>query len=300
MEKTIIKNDKLLGMLIPKVDMKRYTSFKTGGSAEYMTFPANLDEMSFVIKALNEESIPYMVMGRGSNLLVRDGGIPGAVVNTGKLKGVKILPDGLMAYCGALLTEASYAAYDTSQGGMEFLSGIPGSVGGGVYMNAGAYGAEIKDIIVSADVLDKYGNIHTLTKTELGLDYRKSIFTQNNEDIIVSAVFSLYKEDQQNIKTEIKKLNAARREKQPLNYPSAGSTFKRPQGNYAAKLIEDSGLKGCRIGGAMVSEKHAGFIINYDNATSNDIISLIEYVRETVYDKFAVMLETEVKIVGRD
>lgn len=299
MEKYHIEDNKLIEKLVKDVDMSKYTTFRTGGRADYMAFPSNTEELSYIVKALNEEKIPYFIMGRGSNLLVKDSGISGVVINTSKFKGVKILPEGLLAYCGALLTEASYAAYDTSQSGMEFLSGIPGSVGGGVYMNAGAYSSEINDIIVSVEAMDREGNIRSIDKNALKLAYRRSVFCET-QDLIVSAKFKLCKDRQENIKEEIKRLNAARREKQPLNYPSAGSTFKRPEGYYAAKLIEDSGLKGYRIGGAMVSEKHAGFIINYDNATSNDIINLIEHVRETVFNLFQVMLEPEVKIVGRD
>ena len=251
------------------------------------------------MKILENEKIPYFIMGNGSNLLVSDKGIEGAVIEIGSLmNNITVNGDKIYAEAGALLSSLSAAAADNSLTGLEFASGIPGSVGGAVFMNAGAYDGEIKDIIVSARAITCEGNIITLSKDELDLSYRHSVIEEKGL-IVIGAEFKLMHGCQDEIRKKMADFASRRRDKQPLNYPSAGSTFKRPEGYFAGKLIEDSGLKGKMIGGAQVSEKHAGFIINTGNAKSSDISALIDYCIETVYNKFGVVIKPEVRIIGR-
>lgn len=283
---------------LSNVSMKQFTSFKTGGNADIALFPQTVEELIYILKTLKETKIPYEIIGNGSNIIVTDGGIEGAVIILTRLKKITVKENTISALTGNLLSEVANAAMKNALTGMEFASGIPGSVGGAVYMNAGAYGGEIKDILKEVQIIDENNQLSKLNIDQLQMGYRTSIFNGNGH-IIVSALFQLTYGDQKSIKEKMAQFNAQRRLKQPLNYPSAGSTFKRPEGYFAAKLIEDAGLKGFRIGGAMVSEKHAGFIINYDNATSNDILSLIDAVQKKVYEKFSVTLIPEVKIIGK-
>ncbi|MBE6038967.1 MAG: UDP-N-acetylmuramate dehydrogenase [Anaerofustis stercorihominis] len=279
------------------VSMKRHTTFKTGGNADFFICPQSIETMAQCLKILAGSDYAYYIVGNGSNIIVPDSGIRGVVVSTKGLRGLEVRNNTVTAFAGNLNAEVSRFAMNNSLGGMEFLSGIPGTIGGAVYMNAGAYEHEISHILTSATYVTPKGDIRTISKDEIDYGYRKSIFMQKDV-IIVGAEFELFEKDKDEIEAYTADLNQRRRDKQPLSYPSAGSVFKRPVGHYAGKLIEDAGLKGYRIGGAMVSEKHAGFIINYDNATSTDILDLIRYVQDVVFEKFGVKLENEVKILG--
>ncbi|MCI1958929.1 MAG: UDP-N-acetylmuramate dehydrogenase [Clostridia bacterium] len=281
--------------------MNCHTSFRTGGPADIYISPDSIESLVNVIKTAKENNCKCTILGNGSNTLVKDGGIEGIVIQIGDgLSEISVSENEITAKAGALLSAVSAAAYENSLEGLEFASGIPGSFGGAVFMNAGAYGPEMKDVLKWVKVLDENLNIKTVLPEELKLSYRNSIL-QNNGWIVVEGCICLKKGIKSDIAAKMSELSYRRRDKQPLQYPSAGSTFKRPEGYFAAKLIEDSGLKGVQIGGAQVSEKHAGFIINKSgSATSKDILDLIELCRNTVKLKFNVELIPEVRIVGRD
>lgn len=279
--------------------MRKHVTFRTGGNADYFVTACSEEALSEIICYLRREQIPYYVIGNGSNLLFEDRGYRGVVVKIGRFSDdIKVSGNLVTAGAGVLLSQAAAAAYEHSLTGMEFAAGIPGTVGGAVVMNAGAYGGEIKDIIVSARVMDEKGEIVTLTREQLTLGYRHSIVSDSGKGlIVVEAEFRLCAGDKAAIRLQMDDLARKRREKQPLEYPSAGSTFKRPEGYFAGKLIQDAGLKGLSCGGAQVSEKHSGFVVNKGNATTEDILELVKKVQDTVYDKFGVMLEMEVKVV---
>ena len=288
----------LAGRVRTDLDMSLYTSFKTGGKADLAVFPESSEELQSFVEAFDKNGIDFITLGNCTNVLVSDEGIRGAVLFTSGLKGLSVEDNVITALSGSLMSETASFAARHSLSGMEALNGIPGSVGGGVYMNAGAYDGEVKNILVSVDAMDRQGNLKRYVAEDASLSYRHSIFSENGETI-VRARFALSEGEEKEIRSRMSDYNARRREKQPLEYPSAGSTFKRPEGYYAGALIEQSGLKGASVGGAMVSEKHAGFIINKGSATSADILNLIEHVRETVYQHFGVMLEPEIKMIGR-
>ena len=279
--------------------MKNHTSFKVGGNADIFVTAENTEELICVINAFKENGIAYMIIGKGSNLLVTDKGIRGAVVKLGEGLSEVCLKGDTTIYAGAGASLSSIAAFAAENflKGFEFASGIPGSFGGGIFMNAGAYDGEIKDVLESVYVLDSDGLLKTISATELGLSYRKSLVEEKGY-IVLGGTIKLEKGNKDDIKLLMNDLNGRRRDKQPLNYPSAGSTFKRPEGHFAGKLIEDSGLKGFSVGGAQVSEKHAGFVINKDNATAEDIINLINHCIDKVYRDTGVTLEPEVRIIG--
>ena len=283
------------------VSMKEHTSFKVGGNADIFITVNTPMELALAIKVLKDAAIDYMVIGKGSNLLVTDKGIRGAVIKFGeRMSGVYRFDEegtDIYADAGASLSSVAAFAADNSLAGFEFASGIPGSFGGAVFMNAGAYGGEIKDVLQSVYVMDKAGELRTIPADELGLSYRKSLVEEKGL-IVLGGTVKLEKGNKDDIKSLMNDLNGRRRDKQPLNYPSAGSTFKRPEGNFAGKLIEESGLKGFAVGGAQVSEKHAGFVINKDNATADDVIKVIEHCIKKVYEDTGVMLEPEVRITG--
>lgn len=279
--------------------MKKYTSFRVGGPADILVTPESYDQLKEVINLSRLNNIPCLVIGNGSNLLIKDGGIRGIVIKLSKLNDIKIDGNKVIAQSGALLSKVSKVVAENEFVGFEFASGIPGSVGGAVTMNAGAYNGEISQVIESALVLDKDMNIVTLNKDDLELGYRMSSIIKYGYTVL-EATFKFEKGNKEHIYNRIEELSKKRRDKQPLEYPSAGSTFKRPEGYFAAKLIEDSGLKGVHVGDAEVSMKHSGFIINKGNATSKDIIDLIKIVQKTVKDNFNVDLHTEVMIVGED
>ena len=279
--------------------MKKYTSFKCGGNASVLIIPVSLDALNKVIEFSYSKGVKPFVIGNGSNLLVTDNGINGVVIKIGsQLSEIKLL-DETTIYCeaGASLKALCMFALENSLSGLEFAYGIPGTLGGAVYMNAGAYGGEMKDVLYSVNHIDNDGNNGTLNKENLDLGYRHSAYTDNGFTI-TSAVMKLTKADKKDIKEAMDDKLGRRKDKQPLEYPSAGSTFKRPEGYFAGALIEDCGLKGYTVGGAQVSEKHAGFVINKGGATSTDVITLIKDVQKIVHEKHGVMLETEVKIVG--
>lgn len=277
--------------------MSRHTTFKTGGSADLMLLPTSEDELLEAVKLCSENSLPYLIIGNGSNLLVTDKGIRGVVIKLGRdFAKIDVEGNVISAQAGALLSATANAALKAELSGMEFAAGIPGTVGGAVCMNAGAYGGELKDIIKEVRVLDK-DEVKTLSNTQAGFVYRGSRII-NEGMIVLSAVFELEKGSKEDIRSLMDDYSQRRRSKQPLDRPSAGSTFKRPEGDFAGRLIEAAGLKGCSIGGAKVSDKHCGFIINDGGASSTDILELIDFVRKKVYESSGVMLEPEVRIIG--
>lgn len=292
-----ILNNILSGDLIFENEpMSRHTTFRAGGNADFYVTPRTEEQIVVLMREL--KNIPHMFMGNGSNLLFTDKGYDGVVVQTGsKFSDIRVEGNNIIAQSGALLSKIANVALENGLGGFEFASGIPGSVGGAVAMNAGAYGREMKDVVVLSTCVGESGNILEIENHDFS--YRHSIFT-DKKLLVLKTVISLEPKDKNQIRVEMAELNKRRRDKQPLEYPSAGSTFKRPEGYFAGKLIEDAGLKGYRIGGAMVSEKHAGFVINYDNATATDILNLMEHIKSEVYMRFGVELEPEVKIVGRE
>ncbi|SHE66440.1 UDP-N-acetylmuramate dehydrogenase [Caloramator sp. ALD01] len=279
--------------------MRNHTSFKVGGPCDIMIIPNSKEKLIKALELIKKYNIPYFIMGKGSNLIVKDGGFRGVILKLTGLDYIIVKDNNIIAGGGASLSNTAREALLNSLKGMEFASGIPGTVGGAVAMNAGAYGGEIKDIIEWAECVNDNLELIKLTKEDLNLSYRHSRVQEENL-VVVEACFNLDKGNYDEIKSNMEELNRRRIEKQPLNYPSAGSTFKRPTGYFAGKLIEDSGLKGYRYGGAMVSEKHAGFVINYENATAKDVLEVIKHVQDVVYEKFGVKLETEVKIIGED
>ncbi len=281
--------------------MKEYTSFKAGGKAALLVIPESRDALVYALKLMTEHQINHFVMGNGSDLLVKDGGYRGVIIRIGEaFREIEITGERVKAGGGALLSAVAREASEASLTGFEFASGIPGSVGGAVFMNAGAYDGEMSQVIEGAEIMAKDGSrIYGLKKDELQLSYRHSIL-QRTGDILLNATFLLEKGDQEKIKQRIKELTARRTEKQPLSYPSAGSFFKRPHNHFAGKLIQDAGLRGLKLGGAQVSTLHAGFIINHGDATAADIINLMEVVRSTVFEESGVLLEPEVRIIGED
>ena len=279
--------------------MSNHTTFRIGGTADYFVMPSSIAELQSIVDLLKKSDIEYYVIGNGSNLLVGDKGFRGVIIQlSDEFSEVSYIDDvTVKVMSGMKLSRLGNQLADRGLAGFEFATGIPGTIGGAVRMNAGAYGGEIKDIIVSADVLDADGNIITLDKAELELGYRTSCIIKRGY-IVVSATFRLEKKDPDNIKEYIRELSVKRRTKQPLEYPSAGSTFKRPEGYYAAKLIEEAGLKGLSAGDAQVSEKHAGFVINKGNATAKDVCVLTDKIMEEVMKKDGVKLELEVIKLG--
>ncbi len=279
--------------------MKNHTTFKIGGPADIYIEP-QIDDVPRLIRLLKHENIPYMVIGNGSNILVSDDGIEGVVVSLGKDAGdISIEGNIVKAQAGAILSSVASKAAEAGLSGLEFASGIPGSIGGAIYMNAGAYGGEMKDILSKATILMADGQIKVFSPEELDLSYRHSAL-MNNGGIVLSVEIVLQPGDSSDIKARIADIRNQRIEKQPLNYPSAGSTFKRPEGYFAGKLIDDVGLRGYRVGGAQVSEKHCGFVVNIENATCADVIRLMTDVDRKVYSEVGVHLEPEVRIVGRN
>ena len=278
-------------------DMKKHTTFKAGGKAAFLVTPDSEEKVKELIRFFKENEIANYIIGNGSNLLVRDEGFDGVILEIGsKLSEVVVNENKITAQAGALLSKTANQAYKSGLAGMEFASGIPGSVGGGVAMDAGAYGGELKDIVETVTMCDENGEEITLTVDEMDFSYRHSI-VQDKNYIVLSATFSLTQGEPEKILETMNDLNQRRRDKQPLEYPSAGSTFKRPEGYFAGKLIQDAGLKGYSVGGACVSEKHSGFVINKGGATATDIITLIGDVQKIVKEKFGVELEPEVKIL---
>lgn len=281
------------------VPMSEWTTFKIGGPADLFIEPKGDAALSSLIQLCRKENVPFLLIGAGSNLLVSDRGIDGVVFHLPQdFDYVEINGTAITAGAAVSLAKLAKCAQRASLSGLEFAAGIPGGLGGAVYMNAGAYGGEMKDVVTKTSFLDENGDIKTISGEEHKFSYRHSVFSEGGK-YILSAEMTLLPKDADEILETMRDLNRRRKEKQPLDKPSAGSTFKRPEGFFAAKLIEDAGLKGARVGCACVSEKHAGFIVNSGNATCEDVTGLIHKVQETVFEKFGVHLETEVKIIGR-
>lgn len=292
--RTIVPEERLLF----HEPMNRHTTFRVGGEAECMAVVETQDELSQLVSYLGRIEQEYFVLGNGSNLLVGDKGYRGIVVKLGpRLSAVRVEQDHIAAGAGALLSQVAFAARDAGLSGMEFAAGIPGSIGGGIVMNAGAYGGEMKQIVKMVRVMDKEGEILTLDNDTMEFGYRTSII-RNRPFIVLGVVLKLTPGNRDEISAKMEELMKQRKSKQPLEYPSAGSTFKRPEGYYAGKLIRDAGLRGYRIGGAQVSEKHCGFVINSGGASAADIREVIEEVQERVRDRFHVRLEPEVIFLG--
>ena len=279
--------------------MSRHTTFRVGGPADVLFLPESEEQLLQALSIAREAGVPCFVIGNGSNLVVKDGGIRGLVIALGEgMAAIARAGETLTAWAGASLARVSAYAQASGLSGLEFASGIPGTLGGGCAMNAGAYGGQLSDVLVDARVLLD-GEVRTLTVEEMQMGYRTSLPLRRG-GIVISARCALTPDDPEAIAARMRELNARRRDKQPLNYPSAGSTFKRPEGYFAGALIEQAGLKGKRVGGAQVSEKHAGFIVNTGGATAADILTLIGTVQDEVADRFGVRLETEVRILGED
>ena len=285
----------------PNLDepLNKYTKTRLGGKADVVAAPGTIEEVQAVVSYAYEQNVPILLLGNGSNMVVRDGGVRGIVLYMANFNHISIEGNKMIAEAGANIIDASKEAAKACLTGLEFSCGIPGSIGGAMAMNAGAYGGEIKDIILQATVMDHTGKVFVLSKDELELGYRKSIITTEGY-YVLSAEFVLTPGEQCTIDSAVADLTFQRESKQPLEYPSAGSVFKRPPGYYAGKLIQDSGLQGKGFGGAEVSTKHAGFIVNKKDATAADYIQTIEMVKAEVKKKFGIDLEMEVKIVGEE
>ncbi|MEY8350158.1 UDP-N-acetylmuramate dehydrogenase [Bacillus cereus] len=279
--------------------LKKHTHIKVGGKADVFVAPTTYDEIQKVVKCANQYNVPITFLGNGSNVIIKDGGIRGITVSLIHITDVTVTGTSIVAQCGAAIIDVSRIALDHCLTGLEFACGIPGSVGGALYMNAGAYGGEVAYVLTEAIVMTGDGELRTLTKDDFEFGYRKSTFA-NNHYIILEAKFELAEGVREEIKEKMDDLTFKRESKQPLEYPSCGSVFKRPPNNFAGKLIQESGLQGKRIGGVEVSIKHAGFMVNVDNGTAQDYIDLIHFVQKTVEEKFGVKLEREVRIIGED
>ena len=289
----------------PEIEIKQdeplmhYTYTHTGGPADWLAFPKNVEEVQTLVAYANDHQLPLTVLGNASNLIVRDGRIEGLTLILTRMNKISVTGNRVTAEAGAAYIETTIAARDHSLTGLEFAAGIPGSIGGAIFMNAGAYGGETKEVVESATVLLPDGTIKRLTNEELDFGYRHSS-VQDNHGVVLDATFSLQPGDHDEIAAKMDELNARRAAKQPLDLPSCGSVFKRPTGYFAGKLIHDAGLQGYTAGGAQVSTKHAGFIVNIDHGTASDYVAVIHHVQQTVKEKFGVSLQTEVRIIGRN
>lgn len=279
--------------------LSNYTYTKTGGPADAVIFPKNKEEAAAMVKWLRDNKIGLTIIGNASNLIIRDGGVRDAVLILTDMNDIRIDGRRVTAESGASIIDTSKAAYEAGLKGLEFSYGIPGSVGGAVYMNAGAYGGEVREVIETVTVLTREGELKTYTNEEMNFDYRYSKI-QDSHDIILETTFLLEPGKKEEIWAKMEELMALRQSKQPLEYPSCGSVFKRPPGHFAGKLIQDCELQGKQIGGVQVSLKHAGFMVNVDQGTATDYIELIQFVQATVKEKFDVILETEVKVIGEE
>lgn len=281
--------------------MSKHTTIKIGGPADVLVTPTNIEEIKKVVEFAKKENIAITILGNGSKLLVKDEGIRGIVIKiTGKFANINIEGEYITAEAGITLPRLSIIAKDRSLSGLEFAAGIPGCLGGAIFMNAGAYGSEMSNIVTEVTYLDKDLNIVTKTNEELDFGYRQSYFKNNEEEknIVLSVRMKLEKGNKEEITEKMQQNNKSRKEKQPLEFPNAGSTFKRPEGYFVGKLIDDVGLRGKKIGGAMISDKHSGFIVNVDKATAKDVLDLITLTQKVIKEKFNVNLETEIKIIG--
>ena len=294
------KLQKLLGeaKVLVQEPMASHTTFRIGGPADYFVMPETVEELAAVLKLCKEEQMPYFILGNGSNLLVGDKGFRGVVIQLYKnFDGIQIEGTKVTAKAGAMLIRVAKESGKAGLTGLEFASGIPGTIGGAMVMNAGAYGGEMKDVVTAVTVLTKEGDIKILTGDEMNFRYRGSV-VEDEGYIVLEAVMELKEGNLEEIQARIDELSIQRKTKQPIEYPSAGSTFKRPEGYFAGKLIQDAELRGYRVGGAQVSEKHCGFVINAGGATAADVMQLMQDVSDKVNAQFGVTLEPEVKRVG--
>ena len=286
--------------VIEQEPMNRHTTFRIGGNADLFVTPQNVEQVKEVIRFAQKAKVPYYFLGNGSNLLVSDEGIRGLVIQMAEnMSAVEVTGYQIKAQAGISLASLAKKALKDELAGLEFAAGIPGTLGGAVHMNAGAYGGEMKDVLVEATVLTQDGSILTLSNEELQLGYRTSVVSEK-QYLVLDATIELQKGKREEILAKMDDLAQRRRDKQPLEYPSAGSTFKRPEGYFAGQLIDETGLRGFRVGGAQISEKHCGFIINTEHATASDVRQLIKEVADRVEEKFGVRLQPEVKMIGFD
>ncbi|MDD3304190.1 MAG: UDP-N-acetylmuramate dehydrogenase [Clostridia bacterium] len=279
--------------------MKKHTTVKVGGPCDCLVMPENIDEIKNIVRFAKESKIPYYIIGSGSNLLVADDPVHALIIKIGNKFG-KVIVNGdiITAYSGASMPYVAMCAKKNSLTGFEFACGIPGTIGGGIRMNAGAYGSEMSNIVYEVTYLDKEGNIVTLKNHELEFSYRNSFFTNQPDLVILSAVFKLKQGNEEDIAKLMEENKEARQEKQPLDLPNFGSVFRRPEGYFVGKLVSDAGLRGYTIGGAQVSKKHTGFIVNVGDATCKDVVDLIHYIQKIVKEKFDVSLTSEVVFIG--
>ncbi|MCM3132479.1 UDP-N-acetylmuramate dehydrogenase [Paenibacillus polysaccharolyticus] len=277
--------------------LKNHTFIQIGGKADILVHPTTVEEITKVVEIANSHQLPLTVIGKGSNVIIKDGGIRGVTISLSRFDQIEVSGTRIMAQSGSDIIDVSRAALAHSLKGMEFACGIPGSTGGALYMNAGAYGGQIADVIEKATVITREGNVVVIPREEMKLSYRNSLFKMDHY-IILDAEFTLSEGNQEEISSKMKELTFLRESKQPLEYPSCGSVFKRPEGHFAGKLIQDCQLQGTRIGGAEISTKHAGFIVNVDHATAKDYEDLIQFIQKKVWDTFQVELETEVIFLG--
>jgi len=298
MKNIIDRLNKIKDLKVKKnVPLKEYTTFNVGGPADIFLIPQNEDSLRELTKIINKVDKRHFVLGKGSNIIVGDKGYRGIIIYTGHLNEISVKGNKILAQSGATLKDIAEVAKENSLTGFEFASGIPGSLGGAVFMNAGAYGGEMNDVIKEVSAFDENGHKVVLSKNKLKLSYRNSIFQDNNY-IIFDALLKLQKGKKDKIIAKMNELNQKRENKQPLEYPSAGSSFKRPEGHYTGPLIEKADMKGYQIGGAQVSKKHAGFIVNKGNATAKDIVTLIQKIQKEVYKISGVKLKPEPKFLG--
>uniref|UniRef100_UPI00403F0C81 UDP-N-acetylmuramate dehydrogenase n=1 Tax=Paenibacillus sp. FSL R5-0341 TaxID=2921636 RepID=UPI00403F0C81 len=277
--------------------LKNHTFIKIGGNADILIHPTTIDEITKIVEIANIHQLPLTVIGKGSNVIIKDGGIRGVTISLSHFDQIKVNEDSMIAQSGVDIIDVSRLALEHSLTGLEFACGIPGSTGGALYMNAGAYGGQIADVVERATVITKDGTVLEIPREEMRFGYRNSLFKMDHY-IILEAEFGLKKGNKDDIAGKMKELTFLRESKQPLEYPSCGSVFKRPEGHFAGKLIQDCNLQGTRIGGAEISMKHAGFIVNVEHATAQDYMDLIQFIQKKVYDTFQVELETEVIFLG--
>lgn len=293
---------KIVGEQNVKIEepMSKHTTFRIGGPAQFLVTPQTTEELGQVVLLCNAENMPYFVIGHGSNLLVSDKGMRRVVIQLyNNFAGYNVKENRVYAQAGVMLNKLGAVTLEAGLTGFEFAAGIPGTLGGAVMMNAGAYGGEMKDIVEFVQLMDKDGNLIEKTGEEMEFAYRHSIVEDSNY-VVVGATLRLEYGDKDKIRERMEELAIARKTKQPLEFPSAGSTFKRPEGYFAGKLIMDAGLRGYSVGGAQVSEKHCGFVINKGGATAQDVLQLVEDVKKKVYEEFQVELEPEVRMVGEE
>ena len=279
--------------------MKKHTTMRVGGPCDCMVEPSSIEEIQKILEYARKNNIKYYVIGNGSNLLVKDEGVHALIIKiANKFSGVEVNGEHIKAYSGCSVPKLSQIAKENSLSGLEFACGIPGSVGGGIRMNAGAYGSEMVNVVEKVGFLDENGNLNEIDGKDANFTYRHSMFVENPEYVVVYAIYKLQKGNKEEISRVMEENMNSRKQKQPIEYPNFGSVFKRPEGYFVGKLVDDCGLKGYKIGGAQVSTKHSGFMINAGDATCKDVLDLIEYVKEKVYEKFNVKLQEEVVILG--